>query len=118
MTRSALALLLMSILCLACGETEPLSAPDASDTDASTTTDAAPTCPPVQPTLGDRCTAPDILDCYYGEECCCGRCGPSTYARCSRGTWGFSATDFCLGGNLCDGGPGNDVGDRVDAGGG
>jgi len=43
--------------------------------------------------------------------------GPTVAARCTRGTWGFSATDFCLAASLCDVGPSDEGGVSLDAGG-
>ena len=34
------------------------------------------TCPTEQPELGSSCSLPDLTQCSYGEECCCGKCHP------------------------------------------
>ena len=34
------------------------------------------TCPTEQPELGSSCSLPDLTQCAYGEECCCGKCHP------------------------------------------
>ena len=34
------------------------------------------TCPTEQPEFGSSCSLPDLTQCSYGEECCCGKCHP------------------------------------------
>ena len=53
----------------------------------------ANTCP-AQATYSGACSG--SLTCNYGQECCCGKCYPSTVCSCNGGQWGCYATDACL----------------------
>lgn len=54
-------------------------------------------CPPDLPTASDTCTTPNET-CSYGEECCCGTCGPQHACICGEsGQWACYATDRCYG---------------------
>jgi hypothetical protein len=52
-------------------------------------------CPAAAP-IGESCSA-EGLSCEYGQECCCGDCGPSISCQCSGGGWACLNTDRCLG---------------------
>ena len=64
---------------------------------AKDTADADPGGCPAEPAIGQGgCTKPG-LTCNYGQECCCGKCYPSTVCSCnSDGTWACYATDACM----------------------
>merc|ERR1719430_2698515 len=67
----------------------------------ATTVEPTPTpvptkCPPNQPKGGSPCAVPSNEQCFYGQECCCGKCGPSKMFQCGEGNWMYLHTDFCL----------------------
>mmetsp|Transcript_127098 Transcript_127098/g.219259 ORF Transcript_127098/g.219259 Transcript_127098/m.219259 type:complete len:266 (-) Transcript_127098:44-841(-) len=65
-------------------------------TTSSNTTSTPSNCPAQEPEVGLSCT-PFQGSCPYGEECCCGECGPSFVVGCLDGTWQGYHTDRCLG---------------------
>ncbi len=52
------------------------------------------TCP-ASPGIGATCSSAGLV-CNYGEECCCGKCYPSTVCTCDGKGWGCYATDACM----------------------
>jgi hypothetical protein len=51
---------------------------------------------PSQPPIGASCTGTSGLKCEWGQECCCGKCYPSTVCTCDGNTWACYATDACM----------------------
>ncbi len=86
MVRTGMAAL-AALTLVACGESHVPA--DAADADAA----AALSCED-RPTAGAACAA-DGDRCEYGEECCCGGCGPSTLCWCAAGLWQCSGSDLC-----------------------
>ncbi len=76
--------------------TDALGGSDTAGVDISDTTgsDVSAQCP-ANPVLQGTCSA-DNLKCEYGQECCCGKCYPSTVCTCTGGQWGCYATDACM----------------------
>jgi hypothetical protein len=71
-------------------------------------------CPLTMPTSGDACSD-SSLHCTYGQECCCGTCGPSFFANCDGAHWAVGYTDFCLRPS-CDDAGASDAGQAVPCG--
>jgi len=68
-------------------------------------------CPEIEPRFGSPCS--QEATCYYGEECCCGKCSSSKRITCSlfddgTGVWNGFFTDACLFASR-NGCPGDDV---------
>ncbi len=57
--------------------------------------DTSPSNCPKDPPIGGKCTDAG-LKCEWGQECCCGKCYPSTVCTCSGGSWACYATDACM----------------------
>jgi hypothetical protein len=52
-------------------------------------------CPVTEPAFGSTCSS-EALECFWGQECCCGECYPSIGCMCTDGEWQCWATDACM----------------------
>ena len=63
--------------------------------DTMDTPDITPEQCPASPAFSGKCSN-EGLKCDYGQECCCGKCYPSTVCSCMGGSWACYATDACM----------------------
>merc|ERR1719430_1808951 len=54
-----------------------------------------PECPKKMPENFNSCSVDRSITCYYGEECCCGKCSFSFGLNCNGGNWWEYHTEFC-----------------------
>ncbi len=66
------------------------------DTAGDTVSDSGGGKCPASAPIGTSATCEAGTVCNYGQECCCGKCSPSTICSCQGGKFGCLYTDACL----------------------